>query len=193
MSLELLRAMHTRPGAWGFLRKQVLRSYARVIEWTTVLPGRELNLDRITDSLWVGGEIRRSQYRRLAALGITAVVDLRAERRDDAQALSALGIEYLNLPAPDHFAPVREQLELGVAWMLPRVKRGGRVFVHCQHGVGRGPLMGLCLMVAQGEAPDAAYRRMREMRWKAALNDRQLEALADFAESHQARAPLKGC
>lgn len=182
MSLDLLRAVHARPGPWGFFRRQVLRSYARMVEWSTKLHRRTLNLSRVSGYLFVGGHVPRVHYRRLAALGITAVVDLRAERQDDSRALTALGIEYVNLPAPDHFAPSRAQLEEGVNWMLSRVERGGRVFVHCEHGVGRGPLMGLCLMVALGESPDAAYRTLRGQRWQATLNDRQLEALADFAE-----------
>ncbi len=182
MSLDLLRAVHGPRGGRSFLRKQLLRSYARLVEWTTLLPGRRLNLDRVEERLFVGGAVRRADYPRLKALGITAVVDLRAERQDDVAALRALGIDYLNLPAPDHFALQRGQLEAGVAWMRARLEAGGSIYVHCQHGVGRAPLQALCLMVGRGEAPDAAYRRLRQARWQATLNDRQLEALAQFAE-----------
>lgn len=186
LHLESLREVHGRKGAYAFLRKQLLRSYARVIEWTTLLPGRRLNLDRVESWLFVGGAVRPVDYPRLQALGITAVVDLRAERQDDAERLRALGIEYLNLPAPDHFAPRQAQLAEGARWMQERVEAGGSVYVHCQHGVGRAPLQALCLLVARGESPDAAYRKLRAARWQATLNDRQLAALAEFAGSSAA-------
>jgi len=180
MSLDLLRAVHGPTGVRAFVRKQVLRSYARVVEWTTLLPGRKLNLDRVEDWLFVGGAVRSADYGRLRALGITAVVDLREERQDDANALRALGIDYLNLPAPDHYAPEQSQLLEGVAWMRARLAEGGKLYIHCQHGVGRAPLQALCLMVAMGQTPDQAYRKLREARWQATLNDRQLNALAEF-------------
>ena len=62
----------------------------------------------------------------------------------------------------------------GVEWAVPRLKAGGRLYTHCEHGVGRGPLMGLAVMVAQGAEATAAYRALRQARWQATLNDREL-------------------
>jgi protein-tyrosine phosphatase len=180
LSVSLLRDVHHVPGVRGWVRKQVLRSMARVVEWTTKLPGQGLNISQVEDWLWVGGSVPRSQYPALAARGITAVIDLRAERGDDEQALAALGIALLRLPVVDRYPPSVAQLRQGVEWALPRVAAGGRLYAHCEHGVGRGPLMGLAVMVARGwEAPEA-YRKLRKARWQSTLNDRQLEGLADF-------------
>ncbi|MFL5346101.1 MAG: fused DSP-PTPase phosphatase/NAD kinase-like protein [Hyalangium sp.] len=188
MNASLLREVHHVPGVRGWVRKQVLRSVARVVEWTTKLPGRGVNVSKVNEWLWVGGSVPRSQYRVLAAQGITAVIDLRAERCDDRAALEALGLELLHLPVPDHYPPSVEQLMKGVEWAVPRLKAGGRLFTHCEHGVGRGPLMGLAVMVAQGAQATAAYRALRQARWQATLNDRQLGGLADFAAAWAARA-----
>ena len=57
---------HHVPGMRGWVRKQVLRSVARVIEWTTKLPGRGMNVSRVNEWLWVGGSVSRAQYRELA-------------------------------------------------------------------------------------------------------------------------------
>jgi hypothetical protein len=46
--------------------------------------------------------------------------------------------------------------------------------------VGRGPLMGLAIMVAQGHSSSSALRLLRSKRWQAAPNDRQLAALLEF-------------
>jgi protein tyrosine phosphatase (PTP) superfamily phosphohydrolase (DUF442 family) len=187
MSVSLLREVHHVPGLRGWVRKQVLRSVARVVEWTTKLPGRGMNVSQVNEWLWVGGSVPRSQYAALAALGLTAVIDLRAERCDDAAALAALGIELLHLPVTDRYPPSVEQLMKGVEWAVPRLKAGGRLYAHCEHGVGRGPLMGLAVMVAQGAAVTEAYRALRQARWQATLNDRQLGGLADFTAAWAAR------
>ena len=187
MNVSLLREVHHVPGVRGWVRKQVLRSVARVVEWTTKLPGRGMNVSQVNEWLWVGGSVSRSQYAALKAQGITAVIDLRAERVDDAAALAALGIELLHLPVTDRYPPSVEQLMKGVEWALPRLKAGGKLYMHCEHGVGRGPLMGLAVLVAQGADVKEAYRALRERRWQATLNDRQLGGLADFTVAWQAR------
>jgi hypothetical protein len=183
VSVSLLRDVHRVPGVRGWVRKQVLRSVARVIEWSTKLPGRPLNVSRVTPQLLVGGHVPRACYAQLKALGITHVIDVRQERSDDTQALRELGIELLHLPAPDRYAPSVTQLQQGVAWALPRLAAGGQVYAHCEHGVGRGPLMGLAIMVAQGWDATEAYRELRKARWQSTLNDRQLEGLVRFVEA----------
>ncbi|WNZ62749.1 dual specificity protein phosphatase [Myxococcus sp. MxC21-1] len=187
MSFALLREVHHVPGVRGWVRKQVLRSVARCVEWTTKLPGRGLNVSQVNDWLYVGGAVPRSRYAELKARGITAVIDVRGERCDDAEALKALGIELLNLPVTDRYPPSVEQLMRGVEWALPRLKQGGTLYTHCEHGVGRGPLVGLAVMVARGWEAPAAYRELRQARWQSTLNDRQLNGLADFVAAWQAR------
>ncbi|XXF78612.1 phosphatase [Myxococcaceae bacterium GXIMD 01537] len=190
--VSLLRGVHHVPGLRGWVRKQVLRSVARVVEWTTKLPGRGMNVSRVADWLLVGGSVPRADYGRLAAEGVTAVIDLRAERRDDAEALAALGIELLHLPVTDRYPPSVAQLSAGVEWALPRLAAGGTLYTHCEHGVGRGPLMGLAVMVARGWDVTEAYRALRRARWQATLNDRQLAGLSDFVDAWRQRAPADG-
>ena len=169
-----------------------LRLVARVLEYSTKLDRTHLNLTRIADDLVVGGAIPVRAYRRLKELGVTAVIDLREEARDDEDALRALGIELLYLPATDRYAATQDQLRHGVEWALERIERGGQVYAHCKHGVGRGPLMGLAIMVARGSTASEALRRMRSRRWQAAPNDRQLAALVRFERDWTGRsAPLE--
>ncbi|WP_338871719.1 dual specificity protein phosphatase [Myxococcus stipitatus] len=189
MNVSLLRDVHHVPGVRGWVRKQVLRSVARCVEWTTKLPGRGLNVSQVNDWLHVGGSVPPSRYAELKARGVTHVIDLRAERVDDAKALAALGIELLNIPVKDRYPPTVEQLVRGVEWALPRLAQGGHLYTHCEHGVGRGPLMGLAVMVARGWEATGAYREVRQARWQCTLNDRQLGGLADFVTAWAARSP----
>jgi protein-tyrosine phosphatase len=157
-----------------------LRGFARILEYSTKLHPQSVNLTRITDQLVVGGGLPRRAYPRLKAMGVTAVIDLREEAKDDEEALARLGIELLYLPATDRFAASQDQLRQGVTWAMEKLEKGGQVYAHCKHGVGRGPLMGLAILVAQGHSSSAALRLMRQKRWQAAPNDRQLAALLDF-------------
>ncbi|MFN8525337.1 MAG: dual specificity protein phosphatase family protein [Chloroflexota bacterium] len=167
-----------------------LRGVARVLEYSTRLTGhRRLNISRITPDLFVGGDIPVRAYPRLRELGISAIVDLRAEARDDERALSELGIDLLHLPAPDRYAVSQEQLLTGVSWSLDRLRQGRQVYTHCKHGVGRGPLMGLAILVAQGQSSSEALHLMRSRRWQVAPNDRQLSALAEFERRWREQYP----
>jgi protein-tyrosine phosphatase len=168
---------------YNLLGKVWLRGVARILEYSTRLQRQSLNLSRISDQLIVGGSVPRRMYPRLKAMGVTAVIDLREEAKDDEAALEKLGIELLYLPATDRFAASQDQLRRGVEWAIERIESGGQVYAHCKHGVGRGPLMGLAILVAQGETSSSALRLLRSKRWQAAPNDRQLAALIDFERS----------
>jgi protein tyrosine phosphatase (PTP) superfamily phosphohydrolase (DUF442 family) len=176
---------------YNLLGKLWLRGIARILEYSTRLHRRSLNLSRISDQLVVGGSVPTWAYGRLRAMGITAVIDLREEAKDDEAALAKLGLELLYLPATDRFAASQDQLRAGVEWAMERIERGGQVYAHCKHGVGRGPLMGLAILIAQGQTSSTALRLLRSKRWQAAPNDRQLAALLEFERGWSGRrAPL---
>src|SRR5207244_5273434 len=133
-----------------------LRVLARLMEWLTDIQPKQLNYTDVTPQLAVGGAFRKRQIKRLQHRGITAVVDCRLEAQDDADALERAGIEFLHVPTPDRYGFTYAQMQQGVDWVLDHVGNGGRAFLHCEHGVGRGPLMTCAVLVAQGHtAPDA--------------------------------------
>ncbi len=164
-----------------------LRLVARVMEWLTDLLPKQLNYSDVTPRIAVGGSFRKSQVKLLKARGVTAVVDCREEARDDPEALRQAGIQFLHLPAPDRHAMTFGQLSAGVDWVLDHLDEGGRVFLHCEHGVGRGPLMASAVLVGQGYSAPEALRIVRTGRWQAAPNDRQLRALLAFEQRWRER------
>jgi hypothetical protein len=163
-----------------------LRLVARFHEYATDLIPSQLNFSWITDSLAIGGSFKARQIRRLAAMGVGAVVDVREESRDDEQALLGHDIRLLPLPVADRYALSQEQLRRGAEWALQQMAQGRKVFVHCEHGVGRGPLAGAAVLVASGMSAPQALRLIRSKRWQASPNDRQLEALLAFEETWRA-------
>lgn len=134
----------------------------------------------MTPQLAVGGAFRRRQIKRLKHRGVTAVVDCRLEAQDDAKALESAGIDFFHVPTPDRHGFTYPQMQAGVDWVLEHLAGGGRAFLHCEHGVGRGPLMTCAVLVAQGYSSPQALRLVRNARWQALPNDRQLAALLDF-------------
>jgi protein tyrosine phosphatase (PTP) superfamily phosphohydrolase (DUF442 family) len=159
-----------------------LRAVARVLEYASDLAPSHLNLSWITEELAVGGAPRKRDYRRLASAGITAVVDCREEETDDAEALQRVGIKLLRLPIKDRYAMSQDQLREGVGWVNAQIDAGGRVLVHCQHGVGRAPLLGGSVLISRGLTAPEAIKTLRTRRWQAAPNDRQIEALLEFEQ-----------
>ena len=168
---------------WLNLRYTVVKGIARLGE----LRPRALNLDWVTDSLAVGGAYRPQDVRRLRAMGIEAVVDLREEACDDRELLARYGIELLHLPTPDLYPPSQADLDRGVAWVLDQQAQGRKVFVHCMHGAGRAPTFGAAVLVACGYRAVDAMRLIRARRWQTVPNARQLDGLREYEQRHRRR------
>lgn len=119
-------------------------------------------LSQITPQLHVGGQYRRRGWRRLAARGITAVVNARAEFDDNDAGIAPP--RYLHLPTLDDEPPTLEQLRAGVDFIAEEIARGGGVYVHCGAGVGRAATMAAAYLVSAGLTPDQAWSRIRHVR-----------------------------
>ncbi len=140
----------------------------------------KLNMSWVTKHLAVGGRIRPEDIKALSLVGVTHVVDTRSEYSDDEQALRAEGIELLYLPTPDTYPLTVEQLHQGAAWAQERIKNGGRVLIHCEHGVGRSVLLTCAVLVYGGMHAHDALQLVQQQRWQAAPNHRQVARLKEF-------------
>jgi protein tyrosine phosphatase (PTP) superfamily phosphohydrolase (DUF442 family) len=143
------------------------------------LPDR-LSLSWVTDRLAVGGRILPEDIHKLAQVGITNVIDTRAEHCDDEQALAKENIKLLYLPTPDTHPLSIEQLRQGAAWANDSIEQGGRVLIHCEHGVGRSVLLTCATLVYGGMHASDALKLVMEKRWQAAPNHRQIARLREF-------------
>ncbi len=146
------------------------------------LPDR-LDMSWVTDSLAVGGRVREEDIERLAQSGVTSVVDTRAEYKDDEAALNQAGIQLFYLPTPDTQPLTIEQLLEGSAWVLEQIRAGGKVLIHCEHGVGRSVLLTAAALVRDGFSTEAALRLIQTKRWQASPNHRQIKRLHEFEEA----------
>jgi protein-tyrosine phosphatase len=134
----------------------------------------------ITTHLAVGGRIHPEDIKALAAVGVTHVVDTRSEYCDDAEALAKEHIELLHLPTDDTRPLTIEQMLQGSQWVQERMEQGGRVLIHCEHGVGRSALLTCAVLVYNGMHALDALQLVQEKRWQAAPNHRQVRRLREF-------------
>jgi protein-tyrosine phosphatase len=76
-------------------------------------------------------------------------------------------------------------LETGVAFACERIERGARVLVHCQHGIGRSAVLGLCIMVRRGHEPLQALGLMKDRRALVSPSPDQFECWRAWLERHR--------
>jgi len=60
------------------------------------------------------------------------------------------------------------------------MEQGGRVLIHCEHGVGRSALLTSAVLVYEGMHAQDALQLVQEKRWQAAPNHRQVRRLREF-------------
>ena len=138
---------------------------------------RDCHVDWLVPLLGLGRAFPSEAVPYLAnTLNVRHVIDCRQEACDDAALLAGHGLGLLHLPTPDHEALAAPLLHEGVAWAVERLERGERVFIHCEHGVGRSALLALCVLVRLGDAPLAAMERAKAARSAVCPNTTQLRA-----------------
>ncbi|NLE45300.1 MAG: dual specificity protein phosphatase family protein [Chloroflexi bacterium] len=186
------------------LSKGIQILYSRITcqgVWTTalwaadhavrIITGAPLrHLTEITPHLYVGGQYRKRGWCRLAARGITAVVNLRTEFDDSEKGIAPAS--YLYLPTVDDTPPSLNQLAEGVAFIRREVGRGGAVYIHCGAGVGRAPTLAAAYLVSTGLTPDQAWALIQSRRPFVRPKPEQVEQIEDFLAMIRPEAPACG-
>jgi protein tyrosine phosphatase (PTP) superfamily phosphohydrolase (DUF442 family) len=124
-----------------------------------------MNFSRITDTLYIGTTPKAKDYDLLHELGVKLVINMRIgfpPRRDP----HTPPIKNLWLPvidSPIFPIPIRF-LQMGVREALKVIESGGVVYTHCSKGRHRGPAIGACILIAQGESPEQAIELIKQQR-----------------------------
>ncbi|HWQ99848.1 MAG TPA: dual specificity protein phosphatase family protein [Candidatus Methylomirabilis sp.] len=138
-----------------------------------------MDVSRITENVYVGTNACCQVHytRMLLDKGVAHDLSLEGERVD-----APYGVEsYLWLPTPDHTAPTRQSLDLGIAYIREVIRSGGKVFIHCTNGHGRAPTMAAAWLISQGRSVDEAVSTVRAGRKEIHIEPAQMEALKMFA------------
>ena len=79
----------------------------------------------------------------------------------------ARGMRWLHLPIVDVSVPseaFERQWHDEAPALLATLARGGKVLVHCKGGLGRAGMVAAILLIESGERPEAAIRKVRDVR-----------------------------
>jgi len=117
--------------------------------------------DEITPQLWLGGAPTYDRdYEFIKRAGITAVVNIRAERDDDREFYRQHGIHYLRIEVLDVMMPGPDELNLGVAFIDKHIMEGDVVLVHCAKGRGRSATLAAAYLMRHDQM---TYAQAREL------------------------------
>ncbi len=96
------------------------------------------------------------------------------------------GLAFLHLPTEDLCGVSRSMLDEGVAFVRPRLERGEKVLIHCEHGIGRSAVLALCVLVAEGMSPLEALKLAKRRRGAVSPSPAQYQAWAEWLEAWRA-------
>ncbi|MGY3211312.1 protein-tyrosine phosphatase family protein [Mucilaginibacter sp. HD30] len=121
-----------------------------------------LKRSQITADLFLGSQYSLLGLQKLKALGVTAIVNMR-ENPIFAESQYE-GFKYLHLPTIDNTPPPLETLVKGADFISNEIKAGGKVYVHCRQGLGRGPTMAIAYLLSTGLTYQDAFALVKKVR-----------------------------
>jgi protein tyrosine phosphatase (PTP) superfamily phosphohydrolase (DUF442 family) len=137
---------------------------------------------QVTPRLWLGGAPTYGRdFEALLTLGITAVVDVRAEREHEPAFFEQHDIAHRQYRVPDVTVPDEAVLTDAVAWIGDRVAEGRTVLVHCAKGRGRSAtVLAAYLMKADGMTFEEVDDLLRSRRKLVKLQERHRVVLESW-------------
>ncbi len=163
---------------WLFALITVSRVFDHAWRFATGLPTIKRSL--ITPQLYLGGQYGFHAISALKQLGVTGIVNMRIHSIHRDKAIE--GIKILHLPTPDRKAPTQQQLQEGVAFIKNEIDHGGKVYIHCKYGEGRGPTMVIAYLISTGLLLDDAIAQVKLVRPFINPRSEQLAALKVFSK-----------
>lgn len=117
---------------------------------------------QVTADVFLGSQYNRVGLRKMKALGITGIINMRMHSVYNEAAYE--GFHYLHLPTPDNTPPPLETLIKGAEFAAHEIKNGGKIYIHCRQGLGRGPTMCIAYLISTGLNYNDAFAMVRKVR-----------------------------
>lgn len=157
---------------WLLIKWQLLKDFFhRMVYGHSIL-----KTVKVTPNVYLGGAFNKNKIAQIKKWGITAVISLR-------QKLPPGGINTLHIPTKDRHAPTIKELEQGIDFIKKEIANGGKVYIHCRSGVGRGPTMLIAYLISTGYELKKAIKLIKQVRNFISLTAVQMDRLIEF-EKH---------
>lgn len=141
---------------------------------TTRTPFQHANASKVTDQLWIGGdlstydqELAGAELAELVEHGLTHILDARAEWSDEEHvAREQPQLSYFWRGIPDLGQPVPGAwFDAVVGYAMAALEDPDAVVLaHCHAGINRGPSAGFAILLAQGHDPIEALELIKAER-----------------------------
>ncbi len=143
----------------------------------------------VTPRLWLGGApTYRRDHQALLDLGITAILDVRAERTADLAFFDAHGIAHQRFRVPDIGVPDEHVLTQATDWIDAQLADGRTVLVHCAKGRGRSAtVLAAWLMRDEGMSFEDVDSLLRSKRSLVKLQARHRKVLESWIAAQPVR------
>jgi protein tyrosine/serine phosphatase len=131
-----------------------------------VVEGADLkNFGKVNDHIYRGGQPDESEYKKLAAIGVKTIIDLRERPEGYARRLAeGAGLQYINIGLNDKRPPT--EAESNQFLQLVNDENNWPVYVHCAGGRHRtGVLLAVYRMEVDGWDARRAYEEMKEYKF----------------------------
>ena len=118
------------------------------------------NFGIVDGRIYRGAQPGKGDYRALAGLGVTTIIDLRLDSKSDARRnAEAAGLRYVNIAIDDHGQPTDSDVTAFLKALDD--SPAGKVYVHCAGGRHRtGSMIAVYRMVRDGWTLARAYDEM---------------------------------
>lgn len=145
-----------------------------------------------------GGRQLYDEIRELKKGGVDTIVSLLEEEQvemlglaDEGRLASAMGMEFLYHPLPDHSLPSDEDaFRAFVSELADRLREGERIGIHCLGSIGRATLAAACALVHLGWDPHGALVAIENARGCAVPDtEEQEEWILNYKEKLAPPAP----
>ena len=159
------------------------------LEFEEVPDDERLDYSWVTDRFAVGGAIwNRANIRQLAKAGITDIVDLQSAF-DDTKKARGTGIEVLWCPFSDDFQAKQPELfERVVDLSLAAFRQPqSRIYIHCEEGKHRSPMMLLATLGALGRMLTEAMALIQQARPQADFPNAYRQSVVNFLAAYRER------
>jgi hypothetical protein len=165
----------------------------RLVQYVWIAVRREAAQEpaahEVAPGLFLGGRMLPWERRVVRALGVTAVLDLCAERPEAPTVRAIAGGRYVAAPTLDGGTLPDAVFDAAVERVVAWRRAGARVLVHCALGHGRSASVAAAVLVAAGDAPDAAAAlgRLNGVRPNVGLHDVQRASLDRWVARKEGR------